>query len=187
MFLRGYVNRALQRRKNREALYDTADPTSAAFLATDPHNFQIDRQHVIQITVNRKRSLWTPYNVGTVTITFSNGSDRRFILIGDQDADVIAETLKRFFPETATVGVSSPRPQNSEPRIQGWIPLALLSVFFFAFAIFFVIVAFRPVGNLGFLVIGGLNLWAAIHCLRLAQKRRASPAEEKQNSGTLSD
>lgn len=183
LFLRGRVQRSLQRRKDREERYDTMDPTDGAFLAEDSRNFHIYRNHVIKITVNRKRSLWTAYNVGTVNIELGDGRIQRFILVGDHDADAITETLRAFFPDTDAVGKSSPLPKKREPQRHDWIRFAVLSAFFFGFTLLSVVWALLRVQNLGYLVIGALNLWAAIHCVKSVRKYRALPVDRKDKDG----
>ena len=97
--LSGVLKRTIECRKEREDRYDAMVPAGESFLGEDKRNFRIDRHQVVRITVKRNRSLWTPLNVGTVRIEFGDGSNRRFILVGDQDADVIADSMKRFFAE----------------------------------------------------------------------------------------
>lgn len=180
LLFRRSVNRSFQRREDREARYEGMDPTSREFLAQDNRNFHIRRREVIDITVNRRRSLWTPNNIGIVNIELRDGKLRRFILVGDQDADAIAKTLRLFHPETTAVGESSRLPKKREPRRLDWIRSAFMSAVFLGFAILFICLALLGVQHLGYLAIGALNFCAAIYYLRLVRKYRALPTEREE-------
>ena len=96
--------RSFQRQEQRRSRYDEMDPASRAFLAEDDRNFQIHRNEIMKMTVDRKRSLWTPYNVGAVNLELVSGGRRRFILVGDQDAEAIAGWLSLFCPQAWIAG-----------------------------------------------------------------------------------
>lgn len=94
--LSGYVERVLQRRAKRELIYDKLDPTSDWFLSEDHFNFHIDRIQIDQLILNPNRSSLIPENVGTFIIHQCAGTVSKFILIDDQDFDLIAEELEFF-------------------------------------------------------------------------------------------
>ena len=179
VLFRGRVQRAFECRRTRESRYDAMGPATPEFLAEDVRNFQIHRTHVVSVTVDRKRSLWTPYNVGTVSIELGTGDLRRFILVGEQGVGAIAETLRSFHPETAIVGDSTPLPKNRRPQRHAWARFVIMSANFLGFAVLCFAGAFWRVQNLPLLLLGAFNLWAAIYCYKLARKYRALPTERE--------
>ena len=104
LFVGGYVRRLLKRRADLEAQYDNMNPCSDAFLDADTRNFQILRRDVVSCTITHKRRLWTPNNTGTLHVNIASGEKRQFIIVGDQDARYVAESLGRFCNSINEVG-----------------------------------------------------------------------------------
>lgn len=93
-----YIRRVVKQRADRESLYDRIDPSGEAFLETDKRNFHILRTEICKCTISDKPRLWTPKNTGTVTLIMRSGTQKQFILVGQQDPQALAELLKSFDP-----------------------------------------------------------------------------------------
>lgn len=91
------VRRAVRRRQEREEFYDTITPGSDEFVDADGRNFVIRRGEATQISVTSRQSLWTAgaRNSGKLEIVLTGGRKRRFVLVGNQDADQVEELLSR--------------------------------------------------------------------------------------------
>ncbi len=111
LLFKSYVDRKLAQRVERELLYDGLDPFSKPFLDQDPRNFQIERCEVLATRVDRRRSWWTPFNVGVVDIRLFDNTRRRFILIGEGPPDATIELLKAFDDRTEVKGTYKPSAQ----------------------------------------------------------------------------
>jgi hypothetical protein len=178
VFFRRFVRRCLARRQEREALYDSSDPLSPQLLEQDPRNFQIDRSEVARTRLRRNRSLWTPFNAGVVEVTLFDGSIRRLILVGEQQADEVLDLLRKFDPGIEESGKSKPieipKPPTLEARGRLFISLALM---FLGYAGFF---AYAGLGlNPRLLVLAVVNLLGALWCLVSAwRQRRDRPPTE---------
>ena len=183
LFLKSLVDRLLKKRKEREHAYDGMEPTDEEFLEYDRRNFHIDRRQVVSIRVNRKRSYWTPYNVGTVNFRLTDGSLRRLILVGDQDPDQIAKELSRFSPDTELIGTAKPRPTSAKPPRPLWVSYACFGALFFGIALFFLVAAILQLPRMNSWLMASFNLLGALYCLRKALKyRKLTPRNENAES-----
>lgn len=98
LFFGAYVRRLVQRRADLEDQYNSMDPCSSSFLSADDRNFQIQRCDVAACSITHKRRLWTSFNTGTLKFTVASGHIRQFILVGDQNAELVADSLRTFCP-----------------------------------------------------------------------------------------
>jgi hypothetical protein len=94
----------MERRSEREALYDALDPFSSEFLQRDRRNFHIARTDVLRVRFVQRQSMWTPLNVGKLQVEGLDGSVHQFILVNDQDSEEVVALLKAFSPEVEIVG-----------------------------------------------------------------------------------
>jgi len=99
VFVLPLIRRGVARRWEREAFYDGIDPFGPALLEQDARNFQLRRSEVARTRFRKKRSLWTPLNVGVVVLECLDGTTRRFILVGDQEPDAVLELIQVFDPD----------------------------------------------------------------------------------------
>jgi hypothetical protein len=89
------VRQLIRRRTERETLYDSLAPGSTEFLGADRRNFVIHRAEVYSVVVSMQRCLWTGRvpNKGRIDIHLVDGSRKRLILLGEQDATTIVAQL----------------------------------------------------------------------------------------------
>lgn len=168
-----WIQRILDRRRERESLYDSIDPFSTRFLELDPRNFRIAREDVVRSRFNRNRSIWTPLNSGVVMIELIDGRVRRFILVGEQATDDVLELMKRFDPAIEIYGRTKPSPRaNSNPTrnnrlVYGWFALILfcLALLFTSFALD------APVKKPNFISLAIVNSLAGAYCLARSLRR----------------
>jgi hypothetical protein len=87
---------AMHKRAEREIMYSSINPTSDAFLTLDKHNFQLHASEVVSAAFSARKSWWTGGlpNRGVLTISKSDGSALRLILVGVQDVSRIQQLLK---------------------------------------------------------------------------------------------
>ena len=92
--LKGWVNRLVRQRYEREAFYDALEPASREFVRADSRNFLLDRLEVRQVAVQSRRALWTGMasNCGALSIQTRRGR-KRLILTGQQDLEQITSGL----------------------------------------------------------------------------------------------
>jgi hypothetical protein len=105
------VRRLLSRRAEREARYDTLDPFEPTLVDYDRRNFRISKSDIARTKLRRNRSLWTTCNVGAVEIELLDRTNRRFILVGEQDQDEILKLMQQFDPGIEVRGKANPRPR----------------------------------------------------------------------------
>ena len=170
-----FMRRCLLRREGREAFYDSFDPLAPQLLQQDHRNFQLQRSDVVRTRLRRNRSLWTPFNVGRVELELLDGSIRRFILVGDQQAEDVLALLTVFDSGIEVTGTFRPRPQpRPATRRQARLCFTFLSLLLLGFGIFFGAVGFAgPVKNPKHQLLALANVCAAIYCLVLAWLRRS--------------
>jgi len=89
-----HKQRADRNRIEIEARYSAIDPMSEEFLAGDPANFRVVRPEVAAIEIRGKPTWWTgKLDSGSLNITFTNGSRKRYIIIDRQDQHRLVESL----------------------------------------------------------------------------------------------
>ena len=171
IFFRPFIRRCLARRQEREALYDSSDPLSPQLFEQDSRNFQIDRSEVARTHLRRRRSLWTPFNAGVLEVTLFDGSVRRFILVGEQQADEVLDLLRKFDPGIEESGKSKPIKTPKPPT-----PEARRRLFFFLAFMFLVYAAFFTYAGLMLnprqLPLAVVNVLVALWCLVSAWRQR---------------
>jgi hypothetical protein len=139
---RPLVRRWLAQRRERERFYNSLDPFGPELLHHDSRNFRIDKTDVVRSRFRRNRSLWTPFNVGSVEFELLDSTRRRFILVGDQEQELVLRLVQQFDPAAIVTGEP-----NSLRRRQQMTPegkrrfYSLLGTFFSTFGAFCVYVA----------------------------------------------
>jgi len=183
LFLRGWVRRLVARRAVRKQEYLGMDPLSGAFLARDRRNFCIFSKQILDVAVSRRPSLWAANSVGTVRVTLATGEIRKFVLIEGQDADDVAEILRRVCPETKLVGKARPiSPANKWNHARRTRFYVLCCAVFSLFAAGFTLVAVGRGNDPGPWAGGVLNTLGALYCGVRAAKCRKLAADENQEA-----
>jgi hypothetical protein len=116
LLFRPLVRRWLQQRQERESLYDSVNAFGPSMLQLDWRNFHIARADVMRTRFRRNRSLWTPFNVGTVELELLDGITQRLILAGEQESDTVLSLMQRFDPGIEVTGKSKPMPRPRTPK-----------------------------------------------------------------------
>ena len=85
----------VRRRTEHEALYDGLAPGSDEFLAADSRNFVIHRTEIDRVVIRRRKAFWTmgAGNSGSIEIILWSGRKQKYVLVGDQDVNVIEGLL----------------------------------------------------------------------------------------------
>lgn len=164
LFLGGWVRRKLGQRAVREQEYERMDPLSSDFLNRDRRNFCIFNKQILNITVNRKRSLWAAHSVGTVNVSLATGETKKFILIAGQDPDQVAEMLRRIHPATRIEGTAPAKPlamEGNPARRRRFYVLCTAAFLFFAGCFAYAAVQRNDPGQW---VGAVLNLLGAVYC-----------------------
>lgn len=181
--VRPLVRRRFARRRQREALYDSVSPFGPELLAHDPRNFQLPRADVARTRFRRNRSLWTPFNVGSVEFHLGDGRRWRFILVGDQDPDAVLDLVRGFDPAVEVTGTANPRrrPRPLSPAGRRRLH-AVLAVWLLGAAALFGWAAWAGVGanplHLPLAVANAvLGVWSLVTACR-PPRGRAAPAAE---------
>ena len=172
--LSGWIRKILDRRRERESLYDSINPFSTRFLDIDPLNFWIAREDVIRTRLKRTRTLWTPINSGVVEIEMIDGRVRRFILIGDQEHDDILELMKRFDPSIEAYGrkIPLPRPSSNPRRINRFV-YGIFAGVLLCFGLFFTVLAIvDPAKKPRLIATAIMNAIAGTYCLAQSLRPR---------------
>jgi hypothetical protein len=181
LFFRPIINRCLARRREREEHYDASEPFSPTLLESDPRNFQIGRLDVTRTEFRRGRSLWTPFNVGVVELSLFDGSKRRFILVGEQEADDVLNLLRMFDPGIQVTGKARPVRRPPEPMTPAQLRRALIVgvLVLLGFAGFFLYAGMSGRANAGLnLTLAAVNLLVALKCLWSELRKRPDGADE---------
>lgn len=172
--LSGWIRKILDRRRERESLYDSIDPFSTRFLDIDPRNFWIAREDVIRTRLKRTRTLWSPINSGVVEIEMIDGRVRRFILIGELENDDILELMKRFDPSIEAYGRKKPLPRPiSKPIRSNRFVYGIFAGVFLCFGLIFTVFAIvGPVKKPRLIATAILNAIAGTYCLAQSLRPR---------------
>jgi hypothetical protein len=84
----------------RENLLDTMDPGGPSFLGDDKSNFSLGPAQVSSATVNLTLGMMQKGSTrcGSLELVLTDGSRRRFFLIGTHDPQEVIGNLKRLLP-----------------------------------------------------------------------------------------
>lgn len=190
--LSGFFSRESKRRREREYFYDSANPFVPKFLDHDSRNFQVSRAEVVGCRLQRRRSYWTPFNVGTIELKMLDGSVRKLILYGDQDADAVLDIMRAFDPSIDAVGVwvATPIRRLPNPRRTRWARRIRIVSAIFCSALFglgFCRIALQlrglGLGDLRFAALGIASLlaatWMTFVLIRTEQKSSAEVQSDR--------
>lgn len=178
-FLRGWVRKKLEQRRDLEARYDQLPPSSHEFLNQDQRNFRISRMEIHHLRLERKYSLHIGgRNAGILRVSLADRTTRKLIITDDQSADDVSAMLRPVFGAIEETGSHKPPREltpEQEARVYHWRAFIILGAMAAMLAMLLFVPSIR-LKNPGMAVLSFVfGIGVAIVFLRRASRQKKPP------------